>query len=143
MLEKVVSAAVEWSCVTRESDSDGGYSAVARPMNLIGHVAPLPIEVADVTRLEEAGGKVVNTKIHANVLEAAHHQVHGPPLIGWAAYNPSAGRVESAIAEHADTDREKRDEQECGHDELPFHVTARKRRRVLILAIPPAGTRRG
>ena len=106
MLEKVVSAAVEWSCVIIESDSDGSNSAVARPVNLVGHVAPLPIKVADVTRLEEAGCIVVNTQIHAHVLEAAQHKVHHPPLIGWTADNPSAGRVESEVDEDADADRE-------------------------------------
>lgn len=83
-----------------------GNSAVARPVNLVGNVASLPIEVADVTRLEWAGSIVVNTQIHADVLEAAHHQVHRPPLIGWTACNPSAGRVECAIAEDADDDDE-------------------------------------
>lgn len=90
----------------RESDSDGGNTAVARPVNLVGHVASLPVEVADVTRLEGAGSIVVNTQIHADVLEAAHRKVHCPPLIGWTAGNPSAERVESAVAEDADSDRE-------------------------------------
>jgi hypothetical protein len=106
MLEKVVSAAVKWSCMIRESDSDGGNSAVARPVNLVGHVASLPVEVADVTRLEGTGSIVVNTHIHADVLEAAHHKVHRPPLVGWTVGNPSAGRVESAVTEGADANRE-------------------------------------
>lgn len=88
MAEKVVSTAVERACGTNETHGDGGNSAVSRPVNLIGHVASLPIEVADIARLERAKNKVMNTKIHANILKATYHQVHRPTLIDWTPRYP-------------------------------------------------------